>query len=240
MQIKTNGIILHTLKYSENSTIATIYTSQFGRTSYMVHGANKKKSKFRSAFFQPLSLLELDVYHTPGKDIQTIKDIRVFYPFTSIPFNPVKNSLALFIAEVLFKALRQTDPDENLYHFLENSIQVLDYCEEGLANYHLVFLMKLSRYLGFEPNGEGDEDKYFDLLNGVFISQQPIHSHFLMPEATANFTKIMHADYINMQSIVLTREQRLKMLETLIEYYKLHMADFHGLNSLPVLHALFD
>ncbi len=240
MLIKTNGIVLHSLKYTDSSTIVTIYTNQFGRTSYMVHGVNKKKSKFRAAFLQPLSVVELDVYHTPGKDIQNIKDIRVYYPFTGIPFHPVKNSLALFVSEVLFRALKQTEADENLYHFLENSVQVLDCCEEGLANFHLVFLMKLSRYLGFEPNGESAEDKHFDLMNGIFIKEKPLHTHFLLPEATANFLQIMQSDYLNMQTIKLTRDQRLKLVEILIEYYKLHIPDFHGLNSLPVLHALFD
>lgn len=240
MQIKTRGIILHTLKYSENSVIVTIYTSEFGRTPYMVYGANKKKSKFRSAFFQPLSLLELDVYHTPGKDIQTIKDLRISHTLSDISYHPIKNPLALFISEVLFRVLKQTEPDENLFNFLESSILALDCCEEGLANFHLVFMMKLCRYLGFEPNGEDDKKRYFDLLNGIFTAYQPQHAHFLNPEATIDFGRIMQADYINMKSIPFTRNQRIKLLESLIEYYKLHVADFHGLNSLAVLHALFD
>lgn len=240
MQIKTRGIILHTLKYSENSVIVTIYTSEFGRTAYMVYGANKKKSKFRSAFFQPLSLLDLDVYHTPGKEIQTIKDLRTLHTISDISYHPIKNPLALFISEVLFRVLKQTEPDENLFNYLESSILALDCCEEGLANFHLVFMMKLCRYLGFEPNGDGSTNRYFDLLNGVFTQDQPQHMHFLNPEATIDFMQMMRADYLNMKSIAFTRNQRVKLLESLVEYYKLHVADFHGLNSLPVLHALFD
>ena len=162
MQIKTEGIVLHSLKYSDSATIVTVYTVQFGRVSYMVHGVNKKKSKFRAAFLQPLTLVEMDVFHVPGKEIQTIKDIRIAFPFTGIPFHPVKNALALFISEVLFRSLKRAEEDDNLFQFLSNSIRMLDYCEEGLANFHLVFLVKLSRYLGFEPNTDHGQTRYFD------------------------------------------------------------------------------
>ena len=128
MQEKTSGIVLHSIKYSDSATIVTIYTSQFGRVSYMVHGANKKKSVFRSAFLQPLSIVELDVVHLPGKDLQRVKDVRIAYPFTRVPFDPIKNSLALFLSEVLFRTLRQTEPDESLFLFLDNSIFNSNFC----------------------------------------------------------------------------------------------------------------
>lgn len=148
MLTKTNGIVLHSIKHNDSSTIITVYTQQFGRVSYLVHGANKKKSVVRASYLQPLSLVEMDVSHIPGKDIQRIKDIRMLHLFTGIPFDAVKNSLAIFISELLFRTLRQTEPDESLFLFLENSILQLDYCEQGIANFHLVFLIKLTRYLG--------------------------------------------------------------------------------------------
>ncbi len=240
MLIKTNGIILHSLKYNDNSTIVSIYTYHFGRISYMVHGVNKKKAKFRASFLQALSIVEIDVYHVPGKNLQNIREIRSVYPFTGIPFDPLKNSLALFISEILFRALKQTEPDENLYHFLDNSIRVLDCCDQGLANFHLVFMMKLTRYLGFAPNDEGKEEKYFDLLNGVFIHERPPHMHFIESDLTKNFIKIMQTDYIHMYTVIISRDERMKLLDAFVEYYKLHVADFYGLNSLPILHSLFD
>jgi len=237
---KTNGIILHSLKYSDSANIVTIFTSEFGRVVYMVHGANKKKSKCRNAFLQALTILNMDVYHSPNKTIQSIKDIRIAFPLTGIPNHPIKNSLALFISELLYKCIKQTVADENMYYFLENSIQALDCCEEGLANFHLVFLLKLTRYLGFEPNMEDKQFKYFDLMNGVVTTSKTIHNHYLTPEATENFVRIMQADFTNLKTISLHRDERYELLENIIEYYKLHLTDFYGLNSLPIFHALFD
>ena len=240
MQAKTTGIVLHSIKHTDSSTIITVYTRQFGRVSYMAYGAHKKKSLVRSALVQPLSLVEMVVFHTPGKDIQCIKDIRMEYQFSGIPFDPVKNSLALFISEMLFRILRQTEPDENLFLFLENSILQLDCCETGIANFHLVFLLKLSRYLGFEPNRDEDDANYFDLMNGVFQKNKPHHLHFLLPDVSVDFNKVLLADYASMGNLAFTRARRIKLLESLIEYYRLHIPDFHGLHSLAVLHSLFD
>ena len=240
MQIKTSGIVLHSIKYSDSGTIITVYTQQFGKVSYMVHGVNKKKSVNPAAFLQPLSMVEMDVYHTPGKNIQRLKEMRMSHPFTGIPFNPVKNSLALFISEVLFRTLRQTEPDENLYLFLENSILQLDYSETSMSNYHLVFLLKLTRYLGFEPNQDNELVNYFDLMNGVFMKEKPQHSHFVLPDITADFISILNTDYLSMQYLVFTRDRRANLLQNIVEYYQLHIPDFHGLHSLPVLQSLFD
>lgn len=240
MQVKTHGIVLHSLKHNDNSAIVTIYTEQFGRISYMVYGVGKKKAKFRSAFLQPLSLVELDVYHVPAKDIQTIKDVRVSYPFSGIPFDPVKNSLALFLSEVLYRVLRRSEPDEPLFDFVHKSVEALDCCEFGLANFHLVFLMKLTRYLGFEPNTDQEQLPYFDLMNGIYTTAKPEHMHYLPSDLTPAFSELLKADYLTMKDVRLYRDLRLKMIESIIEYYRLHVSDFHGLHSLSVLHALFD
>jgi DNA repair protein RecO (recombination protein O) len=240
MQIKTTGIVLHSIKYSDSQTIITIYTHQFGRVSYMVHGVNKKKSICRAAFIQPLSIVEMDVTHMPGKDIQRIKEMRMEHQFTGIPFNPVKNSLALFLSEILFRTLRQTGPDENLFMFLENSIQQLDCCEEGIANFHLIFLLKLTRYLGFEPNQADMNGRYFDLMNGIFQDEKPLHVHFLLPEVTEDFISTLDKDYSTMNALHFTRETRAFLLKGIVDYYKLHIPEFHSLNSLEILHCLFD
>ena len=240
MLTKTNGIVLHSIKHNDSSTIITVYTQQFGRVSYLVHGANKKKSVVRASYLQPLSLVEMDVSHIPGKDIQRIKDIRMLHLFTGIPFDAVKNSLAIFISELLFRTLRQTEPDESLFLFLENSILQLDYCEQGIANFHLVFLIKLTRYLGFEPNRDGDKTTYFDLMNGVFSATKPLHSHYLLADVSEKLMEILDCDYSNMQETALSRATRAKLLTSIVEYYRLHIPEFHGLHSLAVLQSLFD
>ncbi|NDP19590.1 MAG: DNA repair protein RecO [Paludibacter sp.] len=240
MQVKTRGIILHSIKYSDSASIITVYTEQFGRASYMVHGINKKKSVCRPAMLQPLSLVEMDVFHTPGKELHRIKDLQMAYTFTRVPYNPIKNSLALFLSEMLFRTLRQTEPDENLFFYLENSIQQLDGCEAGLANFHLVFLLKLTRYLGFEPNSDEETFRYFDLMNGIFQNNKPLHVHYLTEEESVDFAALLHADYNNMHQLVFSRQKRIKLLESIVDYYRLHIPDFHGVHSLEVLQHLFD
>jgi len=240
MQLKTQGIVLHALKYNDTSTIVTIYTRQFGRVSYRIYGASKKSSVFRTAFHQPLTLLELDVFHSVGKELQRIKDARLTYQFSEIPYSPIKNPLALFISELLFRTLRQTEPDEYLYDFLENSILQLDCCKSGIANFHLVFLTKLTRFMGFEPNQEQDNGRYFDLMNGIFLVEKPLHIHFLLPELTMDFVALLNSDYAGMDKLILSRQKRTDLLKALIEYYRMHIPEFHGLHSLAVLQSLFD
>ncbi|MDD3080281.1 MAG: DNA repair protein RecO [Paludibacter sp.] len=237
---KTNGVVLHSIKYNDSSTIVTIYTSEFGRSSYMVRSVSNKKSKFRAAFLQPLSLVDLDVSQTPGKDVHTIKDVRILYPLTGIPSQPVKNALALFMSELLYRCLKQTGPDETLFMFLENSVKALDCCEDGLANFHLAFMMKLSRFLGFSPNNEMGDTGYFDLINGIFTNEKPQHNHFIMPEISRILKQALELDYLNLNKLVLNREQRFKLLEVMIEFYRLHVPEFYGLKSLQVLHDIFN
>jgi len=109
-----------------------------------------------------------------------------------------------------------------------------------VSNYHLVFLLKLTRYLGFEPNQDNDQVNYFDLMNGVFMEEKPLHSHFVLQDVTADFIRVLNADYSSMQYLAFTRARRANLLQSIVEYYQLHIPDFHGLHSLPVLQSLFD
>lgn len=241
MQAKTTGIILHQVKYSDSQSIVSIYTREFGRMSYMVRGANRKKSATRSALLQPLSIVEIDVNHNPKKDIQSIRDMRVAVPFYHIPYDPVKNCLALFMTEVLHKTLKHSENDEDLYNFIENSVCELDKCEEGVGNFHLVFMAGLARQLGFAPdmmNGNGY--MYFDMMNGVFERSQPPHTHFLEGSQAEAFKSIMKLDYDCLNSLPMNRIQRAGVLNNFVEYYKLHLADFHSLHSIEVMHKLWE
>jgi len=241
MQAKTTGIILHQVKYSDSQSIVSIYTREFGRMSYMVRGANRKKSATRSALLQPLSIVEIDVSHNPKKDIQSIKDIRIAIPFYHIPYDPVKNGLALFMTEVLQKTLKHSENDKELYNFIENSVCQLDKCEEGIGNFHLVFMAGLARRLGFAPdmlNGNGY--KFFDMMNGIFERSQPLHAHFLEGKQAETFKSIMELDYDCLNSLPMNRIQRAGVLTNFVEYYKLHLADFQSLHSIEVMHKLWE
>jgi len=240
MTTKTPGIVLRIVRYSDKSSIATIYTREFGRISYMIYGLSGKKSSLKSALFLPLSIVEITAIHQPGKDIQQLKDVRIEYALNGISSDPAKNAIALFLTELLHKTLKQPEADETVFDFIKQAIQLLNEIDKGIANFHLIFMMKLTRYLGFEPNRENGEATYFDLLNGIFLKNKPIHIHFLNAEITRAFATVLDCDFTKMEVMDMNRSKRNDLLDGLIEYYRLHMPDFHGLNSTAVLHELFN
>lgn len=239
MITQTQGIVLRTVKYSDKSSIATIYTREFGRVSYMIYGISGKRSALKSALFLPLSILDISTIHQPGREIQQMKDVRIEYTINTLSGNPVKNAIALFLTELLHKTLKRQEADEIIFDFIKKAVEMMDELEEGIANFHLIFMMRLTRYLGFEPNAEEATANYFDLLNGVFQHNKPSHNHYLNKEITRDFATLLHCDFINMGTIHLSRTRRNELLDGLIEYYRLHMPDFHGLNSIAILHELF-
>jgi DNA repair protein RecO (recombination protein O) len=240
MQFKTTGIILHTLKYSDSASIVTVFTKDFGKVSYMVYGVNRKKSVCRAGFLQALSIVRMDVIHYTGKEIHQIKEIHVEFSAKSIPYDPIKNALALFIAELLYRNVKETETNEKLYTFLEKSIEIFDKCDAGIANFHLVFLVKLSSYLGFQPSQENEKLEFFDMLNGVFVDRRPTHAHVLPTNLTKDFTSLLNSNYLSMSAIILTRSQRYNLLVSILEYYRLHIPGFGEIKSLEILKTLFD
>lgn len=240
MQEKTSGIVLHSIKHNDSSTIVSIYTRHFGRVSYSIYGMGKKKSRYRSAFLQPFSLVEMDVSHLPSKELQQIKDIRPSKQLINILCDPIKSALALFLSEVLYRILTQTDADEELYKFIESAVIYLNDSQSSNANFHLVFLLKLTRYMGFEPNRDSPYTAYFDLQEGSFTLNRPRHENYLDTEYALLLQEFLATDFKDMDHISLTREKRRRLLNAIIEFYKLHIPEFRGLRSLDVLHNLFD
>lgn len=241
MLIKIKAIVLHCLAYNDTTNIVHLYTEDFGRMSYLARNTHGKRSNIKSAFFQPLSLIEIEADHKGSRELQRIKEIRCLYTFSGIPFNPAKNAVSLFLAEVLYRSLRESERDPVLFDYLFRSIQFLDTCEKGLANFHLVFLIKLTRYLGFSPNMEGQHPLwYFDLQNGVFVSSQPLHNAWLNPEQAKNFTRLMRINFENMHAFKFERHQRVEILRQILNYYRIHLIEFQTIKSLAVLEEIFD
>ncbi len=240
MLSKTRAVVLHTTKYSDTSLIVTMYTEIYGRTSFMVRGVTGRRSVAKAAFFQPLSVVDMDVFFHPSKEIHSIKDIRIDFPLTGIPFDPSKNAVALFVSELLFRSIKHSANDEYLFSFICKSIEILDCTEDVPVNFHLIFMLKLTRFLGFEPNLNAESGKYFDLINGEFLPLRPLHAHYITNTQAENLCRLAGVDYFNMNELVLSRLHRTEILKTLIEYYRLHISGFHGLNSLSVLQSVFD
>jgi DNA repair protein RecO (recombination protein O) len=238
---KTQGIVLHAVKYSDNSSIVSIYTRSFGRVGYVFHQKKGKTSAGKSALMQALTLVEIDVYHNPKKSLQHIKDVRVTYPYRHIPFNAEKNAVACFISEVLYKILRQPEADELLFDFIVNSLQFFDNQENKFANFHLVFLTKLTRFLGFAPSSRYETNAaFFDLLNGIFVAQKPQHQHFMEGTEADIFNQLLNCNFETMNEIPLSHKTRNSLIDSILEFYKIHTPEFTTVKSLSVLQMLFE
>lgn len=237
----TRGIVLHSIPYKDTSAIIYMYTEAFGRASYMVSRRRSKKSPLVKSLFIPLSVLDLEVEHLNKREIHRIKEARVCLPLQEILCDPIKNVLALFLSEFLFRVVKETEPDPRLFCFLYDSIQVLECADKGVANFHLVFLLRLLRYLGIFPNIENRRAGYcFDMLNSVFTVDQPAHPHFLGKEDTEVFARLLKMSYENMSLYVFSRQERVRIIQKILEYYHLHLPDFAEIKSLAVLQSLFD
>jgi DNA repair protein RecO (recombination protein O) len=237
---KTTGIVLHYVKYSESSVIAYIYTELHGRQAFMISGINQRKAKPKLNLLQPLYLVNINYYHKASRDLHKVKEIEIAHPYSSIPFDIAKSSVTLFLAEVLYKALREQERNSNLYPYLLYSLQLLDTLQTGAKNFHLVFLLGLTKYLGFFPhNTYSATDPYFDLMNGVFLSSAPIHNHYTTQELSHWFDKLFSLSFNDLNAINLNSTLRYQLLEKLLEYYALHIDGFHGVNSLEILKSIF-
>jgi DNA repair protein RecO (recombination protein O) len=233
---KTRGIVFKTTHYGESSIIVQVFTEKFGMQSYIVNGAKKPKAKMARNMLQPLHLLDMVVYHKNTGNVQRIKELKNSPQLQTIPYNVVKSSVAIFLNEVLYKAVRQQSADENLFGFVFSAIEWLDHQTEGLANFHLAFLTQLTRYLGFYPDrylaGEAD---YFDLKNGVFCRYKPEGVLYLSPPYTQKFTALLQCSFENLSQLKLNNNDRRYLIQKLLEYYSLHVEGFGNIRSVEVL-----
>lgn len=237
---KYEGIVLYTVKYSDKSDIVHVYTRQGGRMSFLLPVRRSRQSAVRQVLFQPLSILGIEADIRPRSSLHPIKETRASYVFRSLPYHPYKSAIALFVAEFLYRVVREEMPNELLYHYLASSIEWLDVCEKDFANFHLVFLMRLSRFLGLYPNLEDYSPCcYFDLLDACFVSRPPSHGFYVLPEEASRIRTLARMNYDTMYLFRMTRADRNHCLDVICTYYRLHLPDFNELKSLPVLQELF-
>ena len=237
---KVKGIVLHHVKYKESSAIVYVYTDQFGRQAYLVNSIRGKKSRYSGNLLQSLTFLELEAYHKEGKELQRLKELRNYIPYRDIPRDPHKSSQALFLAEVLYKALREEDPNWELFEFLEHSLQLLDVSEEDMTNFHLIFLVQLTRFLGFYPeNNYGDERTGFDMRNGQFSDGTGIHPDYFDRKSSELLHRLLAAGFKDVSQLSVNQATRKQFLEDIMNYYRHHVHGFGTVKSLQVLHEIY-
>jgi len=209
-----------------------------GRQTIFVKGAYSKKSQVRAALFQPLHLLETCLHYRANRQMQRASNVQIYEPFQSISFDPVKTCIAVFIAEILFKTLKEEEANPVLFDFLLHAIQTLDLNERGTANFHLVFLVHYSRYLGFYPNTEhASEHHWFDAQKGSFMSLPSISSP--LPEYNRILTHLFGMSFDRLDSLSINRYQRNYLTEYLLFYYSTQMTNFGKTKSFAILQNVF-
>ena len=237
---KTRAIVLHSLPYNDMYAITLIYTEEFGRVPHLTSQSKSRKTKVPRSLFHPLAILDLEVDHQNLRDIQRIKEIKIHVPLVALLTDPVKSALGIFLAELISKVIREEQTNCLLFDFLLQSVQVLELTNESPANFHLVFMIRLSRLLGFYPDATGyQKGMFFDMRNGVFTRNEPAHLNFLPPDESAVFFNLLRMTYENMSAFRFSGRERQAIIHRILEYYRLHLSDFPEIKSLEVLHDVF-
>ena len=237
---KTRGIVLHSIKYNDKFAVTLIYTEEFGRVPYLTSQSKSRKSRVPRSLFHPLSILDLEVEHKNLRDIQRIKEIKIHIPLIALLTDPVKSAIGIFIAELISKVIREEQTNRLLFDFLLQSIQVLELTNSSPANFHLVFMIRLSSLLGFQPDSTNyQKGMFFDMMNGVFTQTKPAHINFLPQDESEVFYNLLRMSYENMPTFRFSRQERQAIIRRILEYYRLHLSDFPEIKSLEVLFDVF-
>ncbi|RIH65598.1 DNA repair protein RecO [Mariniphaga sediminis] len=240
MLATTEGIILHLVKYGENSVIVNIYTKEFGRQAYMLNISSGKRSKNKAGFLQPLFLVDLVCYQKESRDVQRIKEIKNTPAYQNIPFDIAKSSQVIFLAEMLSKTLREQESAPPLFDFIKNSLLYLDLMEDHTASFHLWFLFRLTEYLGFLPDTQKTGfEGWLDMRKGEVVPFEPSHPFFFHKEATEALGTLASLKIREIRTLKISRNLRSYLTSKLVEYYQLHFEHLGEIKSLKVLHEIF-
>lgn len=238
---KTRAIVLHSIKYGESQLIVDFFTESHGRLSFLTRLPKSGRGKVKRQYFQPLMLLNIEFDYRPQKNLQHLSDAGLSVPLSGIPLSPVKISLSLFLAEFLCYATRSEQRNQALFEFLYHSVLWLDGASGAIANFHVVFLIRLSLFLGFAPNVEiEDGGKYFDLKEGCYVDKVPLHTHYLSALDSTRLLGLLRLRYQTMNLYPMSRSERNHCVEVIVDYYRLHVPGFPEMKSLSILKDLFD
>ncbi len=239
MLLKSRAIVLHTIRYTDDTFISNVLTERCGVVGFIVRRSKSKKTAVKHTLFQPLTHLCLE-WNQQSKALARPKSAQVDYVYSSLPYDSAKMGTALFLTEFLSYVLRTEPPSAELFEYIESSLRWYDEAREGYANFHLTFLMRLLRLLGFRPNLENyTEGDCFDLEAGSFCASQPLHGNFVPVEHARLMPQLMRMNYHNMHLFKFSGSERQQLLHVINKYYSLHVPNFPTLRSIDVLHEVY-
>lgn len=238
MLVHTEAIVISALKFAEADLIVKCYTRKSGLRTYMLRGILKsKKGKFKASMFQPLTQLELVAKHKDKGTMEYLQDARIIHHYSSLHTNVIKSTLVLFLSEVLKSSIQEEEQNERLYDYLENTFNWLD-IHDNIANFHLLFLLNLTRYLGFFPDEVQGDRLCFNMLDGVF--QEVNTNPYCIEGSDMELLKrLIGTKFDELEEIQLTKSGRSGFLNMMLSYYQLHIESFKKPKSLGVLNEIF-
>jgi len=238
MLVHTKAIIISALKYGEADLIVKAYTLSDGLCTYMLKGVLKsRKGKFKASMFQSLTQLDIVANHRGGGKLEYLREAKVIGNYQTLHTHPVKLAMVMFLAEMLRNAIREEEKNEALFHYLEYGFQFLDSTDK-IANFHLLFLLNLTRYLGFQPETGMKDLPVFNLLDGVF--QDFSSNDYCIEGKNVDLLKsLLGTDFDALPLIKMNQTSRNDFLNMLLLYYELHIEGFRKPKSLSVLNEIF-
>lgn len=238
---KGRGVVLHTLKYGDTSMVAYLLTDVGGRRSFMVQGVRSRNGRgSKLALFQPMFPLEFEgLEPAQQQQMHRFREVKAGFVLGHMPFDVRKSTVALFMAEVLYRLVRESEPNEPLFDFVWNSVGALDAMEEGVANFHLWFLANLGRLLGFSPGNAYAPGDWFDPREGLYVPQCPAHPGSMSQQNAATMHALTACDVRLIARIGLNRAQRVSFLDAMLDYLGYHLDAVSAVQSVRILKEVF-
>ena len=235
------GVVLKTIKYGDKGLVVQMLTSSHGRQSFMVQGLGSRggRSGTRAALFQPLFALEFEGLESSKMQMHRFAEVHAGIVLRSIPFDVKKSTIALFMAEVLHRLVKESEANEMLFDFVWGSIEALDVADEGVANFHLWFLSNLCRFLGFSPGNEYMADGWFDMAEGLYVGVEPPKRLAMSPQNAQILRDMLECDVRYLGEVGLNRAQRVEFLDALLAYYAYHLDTINSVQSIKILQEVF-
>ncbi len=237
---KTQAIVLHSIKYGETSLVVYMFTRHAGRQSYLVQGVRSAKSRTnRAALYQPMFPLEFEGLESSRSELLKIKDLKAIYVPNNLVYDISKSTISLFMAEIIYRLVREREANEPLFDFIYSSVEMLNQMEEGVSNFHLWFMVKLSYFLGFYPSNEYVSGYWFDIKEGGFLNYKPEHNMVMTREQSKILGQLINFELHDLSSLKLSGSSRSDFLNALISYFTYHFDAVLNIKSLEVLREVF-
>lgn len=239
MFTRTNAIVLSKVRYRDHDLIVKCYTQSHGVVSYLLRGVFKSKKRHaKLAHFLLLSQLQLVTDYKPKRGLQYIKEVKNNYLYSSLHTNVLKSSIVMFLAEVLSNALQEEEQNDTMYNYLETSLQWLD-VNDNYANFHLLFLLNLSKYLGFYPDKSNIDLPFFNLKDGEFLHDK-YNKYTISGKQLLLFKELLGTGFDTLETMKINSKQRQSFLSLMLLYFELHLGSFKKPKSLQIFNEVFN